>query len=824
MGQLHYKLPVAPLFVAGVFILVLLMSWIQLGDSSIIQRFDAPIHDRLFRIRNNLVSNQPISKDVTLVGIDDYCYRKLGRFGAGKWLTRAPFITQINYFQNIYRPAVLAYDITFSEFEGESEKDQIQAFSKKELISIIQELSDLAGGDAREIHNEALIKIAKLTSLHGNYNLSSALSGLTNNEKGKTGTIVAYVFSKPEDSSNLEKNWSIASILGSDPEDYSEDYGTEVPFLKEIGIPIKYVSNLPTDYVFSGYATLPTNSLLDYVTLGYINVPRDEGGVVRRVPLIQGMEYKYIHPKTGEKVESRFFLPSMAFLSCLSYWGINLLEMNLSDSFELNGSPVLEIVMGKHITVHKPNGPPVNIPIDKYGNFFLDFVGWVDDFNSISFASVGPFRASEKAKEILTNKIALVGLTATGATDVGPTPIHDNTPFVFVHMMAISNILTETFILPINRNHSILILIAIVAVILPAASFFRPLRFSYITIILGTLYFAFVFYNVFSHKFLLPIGGPLLLFLGSYVVVVLYYYFSEEKEKKKIRGMFSTMVSGEVLEFLEDNPESFSLAGRKTEATMFFSDIAGFTSISESLSPEMLVELLNRYLSPMTEIILDSHGYVDKYEGDLIMAEWGIPYPNERHATLACWAALDQQNKIANLRPVFIDEFGIDIDVRMGLNSGSVSAGNMGSKKRFSYTVMGDAVNQAARFEPTNKEYGTRIIIGQSTYSKAELDIEARLLDKIIVKGKTIPIQIYELLAKKGELSEDMGKVKAYYQDGLFYHWERKWDKSLESFRKALKVIPADQPSQVMIKRVENYKESPPPTEWNGAFIRAVKD
>ena len=824
MSQKRQKLYLIPTLVVGVFILVFLLSWIDIGEGPITQRFDAPIHDRIFRIRNSIFPQQPISSDVTLVGIDDYCSRKLGRFGTGKWLTRAPFLTQIEYFQNIYNPKVLAYDLIFSEFEGEVEANQPEELSEKFLDNIINELNDFSKGKISELQSNTLVEIAKLTSVQGNYNLASTLSGLINDATDKTRTIVAYVCSRPEESISVDKKWPLESILGSDPTDYSEDNGIHIPYLRDVSIPLKYVKNLSKDYKFSKYATIPTSTLLDYATLGYINGPRDEGGVVRRIPLIQGMEIDYVHPNTGEKINHKFFLPSMALLSCLTFWGINMVEMNMNNLFEIDGKPIIEIIWGKHLSIRKPSGEQTKIPIDDKGNFFLDFVGWVDDFNTVSFADVGPFRASNQAKGILSNKIALIGITATGASDVGPTPIHDNTPFVFVHMIAISNILTETFISPTKKSESLVILFAIIAIILPTTLFFKPLRLSYSIIFLVVLYLAIIFYNVFLHKALLPIVGPFLLLFGSYLIVVLYYYFSEEKEKKKIRGMFSTMVSGQVLEYLEDNPESFSLAGRKAEATMFFSDVAGFTSISESLSPEKLVELLNRYLSPMTEIIQESSGYVDKYEGDLIMAEWGIPYPIQDHAKLACWAALDQQEKLRELKPIFIQEFGIEIDVRMGINSGLVSAGNMGSQKRFSYTVMGDPVNQAARFEPANKDYGTLIMIGQSTYEMAKEHIEARLLDKIIVKGKTEPIQIYELIAKKGALSATRQEGLKYYHEGLFYQWERKWDKSILSFKKAMEAIPNDLASMLMINRVEAYKISPPPEGWNGEYSRLTKD
>jgi len=309
-----------------------------------------------------------------------------------------------------------------------------------------------------------------------------------------------------------------------------------------------------------------------------------------------------------------------------------------------------------------------------------------------------------------------------------------------------------------------------------------------------------------------------------YPILTMIKFWQEELQKKRVRDMFGTMVSTTVLHYLENHPGSFSLSGQKREATIFFSDVAGFTTISETLEPEQLSNLLNGYLSPMTSIIMDHGGYVDKYEGDAIMAEWGVPYPVSDHATQACLAALEQQQKLEELRPALKAKYGKEIRVRMGVNSGTVTAGNMGSDKRFQYTVMGDAVNQAARFEPANKDYGTQIMIGETTYEEAKASIEVRLLDKLIVKGKTKPICVYELLARKGHLSEGKRKVVDCYEKGLALHWERRWDEALACLDRALELDPGDGPSARMRDRIIEYQKTPPPAHWAGEYERKSKD
>ena len=327
----------------------------------------------------------------------------------------------------------------------------------------------------------------------------------------------------------------------------------------------------------------------------------------------------------------------------------------------------------------------------------------------------------------------------------------------------------------------------------------------------------------FGTSVLVPVVTPLLGLLITYGGNILYQFVIERREKKKINNMFSTYVSPKVLEHLQDNPDAFGLSGTKMSATVFFSDVANFTSISENLSAENLAVVLNRYLSPMTEILMSYGGYVDKYEGDAIMCDFGVPMPDPDHAWKACYSAIDQQKRLEILREEIKEEFDVEIFVRMGINSGDVSAGNMGSAQRFQYTVMGDAVNQASRFEGANKQYNSKIMIGEATYQMAKEKLEVRPLDKLVVKGKAIPIDVYELLAKKGELSPEMSKMRKFFEEGINHYWDRKWDLALSKFQNATEIISGDGPSLTYIKRCELFKQTPPPDDWQGEFVMTTK-
>ncbi|NQZ69597.1 MAG: adenylate/guanylate cyclase domain-containing protein, partial [Lentisphaeria bacterium] len=488
------------------------------------------------------------------------------------------------------------------------------------------------------------------------------------------------------------------------------------------------------------------------------------------------------------------------------------------------GPDDIEIILGKHIKIKPKKHPDLIIPINDYGVMYLDFVGDTIDYQSASFSEVNKYNNTQVISDLIKDKIVLIGLTATGSTDIGPIPVNNYAPLVTVHMTAISNILTGTHILPTTHNEQLIILLIIFLISFPIAVFLRPRYYIYVYFLFCMIYCTIVYMGISYHYKVFPIVIPLTYLSLGLFFHLLIHFIIEERERKKVRGMFETMVSKDVLQYIEENPGSFSLKGEAREATIFFSDVAGFTTISETLTPELLVGLLNEYLTPMSEIITESRGYIDKYEGDAIMAVWGVPYSDDKHAISACLAAIDQQKKLCEIRDFLEKKYGHRLWVRMGINSGTVSAGNMGSLQKMQYTVMGDAVNQAARFEPACKDYGIYTMIGQTTYELAKEHIEVRLLDKIVVKGKTIPIIIYELMDRKGHLDIVVKETIHNYEEALKLHWERKFDAALEFLEKALILNSDDGPSNAMKIRITGYLENPPSDNWQGEYVKATKD
>jgi adenylate cyclase len=271
------------------------------------------------------------------------------------------------------------------------------------------------------------------------------------------------------------------------------------------------------------------------------------------------------------------------------------------------------------------------------------------------------------------------------------------------------------------------------------------------------------------------------------------------------------------------HPEKLRLGGEKRVLTVFFSDLAGFTSMSEKLTPEEVVTMLNRYLTAMTDIILASGGIIDKYEGDAIMAFWGAPLPQEDHAARACLAALDNQARLAELREEFIRTGLPPVHARIGINTGEMIIGNLGSIQRFDFTVIGDSVNLASRLEGAGKEYGTAILISEETYRQAQPQVEVRELDLLQVKGKHLPVRIYELVAKKGGLDADRKRVCGLFAEGLDLYRKQDWGEAVRRFQQVLELIPEDGPSKTFIRRCQSYRENPPEPGWDGVYRLTTK-
>jgi adenylate cyclase len=286
---------------------------------------------------------------------------------------------------------------------------------------------------------------------------------------------------------------------------------------------------------------------------------------------------------------------------------------------------------------------------------------------------------------------------------------------------------------------------------------------------------------------------------------------------------FKHYVPSDLVAQLIDEKVEAKIGGEKREMTMFFSDIAKFTSISEQTEPDKLVDALCTYFETVSKIILDDKGTIDKYIGDSVMAFWGAPVTVANHAELACRSAVKIQWMLHAIFRKWENTGKLPFYTRIGINTGEVLVGNMGYNERLSYTVIGDQVNLASRLEGANKVYGTNILVSQSTYEQCKDSFEFRPLDRIAVVGRHEGIEIYELHAEKDDISKLVQQAFADYEGGLRYYYAREWEKALQCFSGILKYLPSDAPSKVMEARCVQYKRKPPAEDWGGIYVMSTK-
>ncbi|MCU0845497.1 MAG: CHASE2 domain-containing protein [Spirochaetes bacterium] len=427
------------------------------------------------------------------------------------------------------------------------------------------------------------------------------------------------------------------------------------------------------------------------------------------------------------------------------------------------------------------------------------------------------------AVEKLRDHSVIMGLTATATSDIGVTPLSSEYMMVGTYHNIANTILQKSFIRKVDPlvSYGLMLLVALVIGLaiqrLPAVRSVVATVVSFILINAG-IFAAFAFSRIWIDQ----VGVSLALLLPA-LAIIATKFVSEESQKRFIKSAFSHYLSPHVIDEIIKNPESLNLGGEMREISIFFSDVAGFSTISEKLTPPQLVTLLNEYLSEMTDIILSYDGTVDKYEGDAIIAFFGAPHPYPDHAAKLCMAAIDMKKRLAEMRERWRSIGQQELKVRMGMNTGNAVVGNMGSRTRMDYTMMGDSVNLAARLEGANKYYSTYAMISENTYLQSKDHIEARELDLIKVVGKNEPIKVYELLGKKGNLPDYMLEMLIKYYEGLELFRARDWKAARTAFRAGLKIVEDDGPCKTYVERCSEFIETPPPKNWDGVYKLKTK-
>jgi adenylate cyclase len=523
---------------------------------------------------------------------------------------------------------------------------------------------------------------------------------------------------------------------------------------------------------------------------GYFNMIPDPDGAVRWFP----MAVMY----GGE-----FFAP-MALVALSHYQGRTPMAISLSRW------GVQEIRLGRQI-----------VPVDRYGRLLVNYLGPEGLIPTYSATAVlnGSLPAGT-----LKDKVVLVGATAVGIYDLRVTPFSGNFPGVEIQATIMDNMLRGNLIRtpPFGLLFMLLVLIALAVLLgLTLPRFSAAWAFIF-TLIVMEGYVA-IDYFLFTRQGLqLELFYPLGLIALIYLGVTMHRFLAEERERVRIRKAFESYVAPTIVQEMLKHPEQLRLGGERREITILFTDIRGFTTMSENLAPEALVSLLHDFLNPMSNIIINQGGTIDKYMGDAIMALFGAPLAQPDHPRLACRAALEMAASLAALNQEWAAQGRPPLRIGVGVNTGSVAVGNMGSDRLFDYTAIGDNVNLASRLEGLNKYYGTNILISETTAQALENGFILRDVDQVRVKGKAQAAHIYELLGE-GEPDPELAGFLESYHRALALYREGRFSESLAAFAQALAVRPGDAACQRYSTLAQKHHETPPPPDWEAVTVMEAK-
>jgi adenylate cyclase len=549
--------------------------------------------------------------------------------------------------------------------------------------------------------------------------------------------------------------------------------------------------NIPfTSWV--GYGGNLAQFLKNAASAGHFNPLTDPDGVVRRVPMIAELDGAYYEALSLAVVRTILGFPKVE-------------PGYAPDRFLQRGYSGLEwLQVG-----------PLQIPVDETASALIPYRGHKFSFSYISLADV---IAGRVAPERLKGKIALVGTTAPGLLDLRSTPVDNVYPGVEVHANLIAGMLDKNIKLkpPYMLGAEVVLLLiggVSLALLIPMLA---PLWATLATLA-GTMVITGLNVLIWTEAdMVLPLAASVAMTASLYTVNMAYGYFVEARSKRQFTELFGQYVPPELVDRMARDPEKYNMEPRAAELTILFSDVRGFTSISEALKPEELREYINEYLTDMSGIIRSKHrGTLDKYIGDAIMAFWGAPVDDAQHARNGVLAALDMQRERKVLNEKFAARGWPTLKIGIGVNSGSVRVGDMGSQVRRAYTVMGDPVNVASRLEGRTKYYGVGILVGEPT-KNAVTDVTFKEIDRIKVKGKAEAVSIYEPLGMEGEVERAvLDEVKLWHQTLRAYRAQQ-WDQVEVSLLNLQRMNPDCELYALYGERVTQFRRNPPAAGWDG--------
>ena len=468
---------------------------------------------------------------------------------------------------------------------------------------------------------------------------------------------------------------------------------------------------------------------------------------------------------------------------------------------------------------------PKRVPVEDFLKVQIDYRGTGGpDGGGFRYVSATDVLHKRIDFQHLANRIILIGTTAPGLNDLRATPIRSDYPGVEAHANVIASILDGKFKQRPDYapGYDVLQILVIGAILILALSYLKPLPSMLFTLVSGVGVIWFNFWAYRSLDLILPVATLLLLMLSLFILNVAWGYWFEFRKGRAITSLFGEYVAPELVEVMAEDPENYSMEGEKRDITIMFADVRNFTTISESLEANTLREYINRYLTDVSEDIRGNRGTLDKYIGDCVMAFWGAPVPLQDHAARAVGTALQMLKTAKRLNEEYIERGWPPLKIGIGVNTGEARVGDMGSKIRRAYTVMGDPVNLASRLEGLTKEYGVSLAVGEETM-RAAPQFAYRELDRVRPKGKNEPVAIYEPICLETELDATMRRSLAQWHEALALYREQKWDKSAAILRELYDAYPDEWLYDIFLESIEEFRANPPGPDWDGVTTFKTK-
>ena len=831
-------------------LLVSLLHWVGVFDIIEMKTYDFRYH----RVRGPLTgwtakdsSFAKIGTDIVLLEVDDEAWRLVPE----QWpYPRGTVWARV--IRNLYQAGakVIAFDIQFDSQETKSGQlhDFVKDLDQEKILNMIPQYGDtlLAGEIAKALPS--------LVPRHGDQLLAEAIAEAK--AHGTEVVINVKMVTEPNRQPPQYISYPIDRIMAVKPEtglinDQMDDDG----FSRRYAI-AGYMAHEPE----KAYLTLGMKAVKAFADLPDTTVPRYDPDdrtwtygpyTINAYGRSNTFFVNYYGPASGYRLQAEENIPP---------WGTfpRFSVAHVIDTEDIDLQNPLEDV--DWMTQFLPGEIPewinaIEDPVDR----------------AATMEALGVGANFDVTKTPFYNKIVVIGVAVEVIHDVKSTPYYNYlgvqqlTPGMETHANAIQTVLHKNFIstfggavTDLSRHgfpiaHFLLItLLALIAFFL--LDYVNPIIAAVSVFIEGILYFGFVcgaFMNDYGWMFksliasdsialpgigesyVMPMVAPIVGIGITYVSNILYRVLNEQKDKKFLKDTFGAYISPELIDQMYEEKQEPKLGGNTGYHTAFFSDIQSFSAFSEVMEPEAMVKLMNEYLTEMTNILLDHQGTLDKYIGDSIVAFYGAPVTVEEHELLACKTALAMEKKIVELREKWSHEddkpdLVHHLRHRVGLNSGPMVTGNMGSEMRMNYTMMGDTVNVAARLESSAKLYGVYIHVAENTYKKVKDEFEWRTLDYVRVKGKKVPVHVYELLSEKGQLDDDTAKMLTIFHEGLELYNAQKWNDALKKFEESATLedeFPTrpTTPSKVYIFRCNHFIENLPEKDWDGVWTMTTK-